>query len=184
MRFARLLLRLVIGAVFFAHGTQKLLGWFGGHGLDATSQGFEAMGARPGRVNAIAASTTETVGGPLLALGLATPFAASGLIAVMLTAIKRVHLKNGFFVTNGGFEFNLLLIAALVALVETGPGPLSFDGDRWSGPGWALAALLTGAAGAGGAYAFSAMQSDLQPVTTPSQEPAPRPDPEPAGAPT
>jgi putative oxidoreductase len=182
MKFARLLLRLVVGALFVGHGTQKLFGWFGGYGLDATAQGFEKMGARPGRLNAIAASTTETAGGAMLALGLATPLAAAGLVAVMLTAINRVHLKNGLWNSNGGYEFNLVLIAAALALAETGPGPLSVDRDRFAGPGWALAALLGGIAGAAGAHAYSAMQPE--PQTEPTSEPtqATAAEPETAGA--
>jgi len=176
MKFARLLLRLVLGGLFIGHGTQKLFGWFEGPGLDATAQGFEAMGARPGRLNAIAASGTETAGGALLALGLATPLAASSLIAVMLTAINRVHLKNGFWVAKGGYEFNLTLIAALLALVEAGPGPLSFDGERFSGPEWAAAALVAGAAGAAGAHAFSAMQPEPLPEPDASEQPAGEPE--------
>jgi putative oxidoreductase len=176
MKFARLLLRLVIGGLFFGHGAQKLFGWFGGYGLDATAQGFESMGARPGRLNAIAASGTEIGGGTLLALGLATPLAASGLISVMLTAINRVHFKKGIWNTGGGYEYNLVLIAALLGLVETGPGPLSFDGERLSGPGWALAALLGGIAGAAGAHAYSAAQpqplAPSAPNQTPEREPA------------
>jgi putative oxidoreductase len=181
MQFARLLLRLVVGALFVGHGTQKLFGWFGGYGLDATAKGFEAMGARPGRLNAIAASTTETAGGALLALGLATPLAASGLIAVMLTAINRVHLKNGPWNTNQGYEYNLVLIASALALTEVGPGPLSFDRDRFAGPGWAIAALLGGIAGAAGAHAYSAMQPEptTEPTTGPAQAAA---EPETAGA--
>jgi putative oxidoreductase len=172
MKFARLLLRLVVGALFIGHGTQKLFGWFGGYGLDATAQGFEKMGVRPGRLNAIAASTTEAAGGALLVLGLATPLAAAGLVAVMLTAINRVHLKNGPWTTNGGYEFNLVLIAAALALAETGPGPLSVDRDRFAGPGWALAALLGGIAGAAGAHAYSAMQPPAQPEPTSAPAPA------------
>ncbi len=186
MKFARLLLRLVLGGLFFGHGTQKLFGWFGGHGLDATSQGFESMGARPGRLNAIAASTAETAGGALVVLGAATPLAAAGLVATMLTAIKRVHFKNGPWNTNGGYEFNLTLIAAALALVEVGPGPLSIDRDRFSGSGWALASLLAGVAGAAGAYAYSDMQAKPTPGETeaPAAEPqAPAPQ-QPASAQT
>ena len=171
MKFARMLLRLVVGALFVGHGTQKLFGWFGGHGLDATSQMFEAIGARPGRLNAVAASTTETAGGALLVLGLATPLAAAGLIATMLTAINRVHLKNGPWNTNGGYEFNLVLIAALLALVEADEGP-----------GWAVASLATGIAGAAGAHAYSAMQTEPQPSTAPAPTGAPGAEREPVGA--
>src|SRR5579884_3396214 len=105
MRIGRLLLRLTIGGFFIGHGTQKLFGWFGGHGLDATSQAFEGLGLRPGRRNAIAAGAAEAGGGTALALGLATPLAASVLTATMLTAIHRVHLKNGPWLTNGGYEY-------------------------------------------------------------------------------
>ncbi len=168
MKFARLLLRFVVGGLFFAHGAQKLFGWFGGHGLDATTQGFESMGIRPARENAIAASATEAGGGALLALGLGTPLAATGLISVMLTAINRVHLKNGFFSSNGGYEFNLTLIAAILLLVEAGPGRISFDRDRMSGPGWAFASLLGGIAGAAGAHAYSEMQLAAETASAPA----------------
>ena len=119
MKIARLLLRLIVGVLFFGHGTQKLFGWFGGGGLDATAQAFEHLGMRPGRRNAIAAGTAEAAGGAALALGLATPLAASALTATMLTAINRVHLKNGPWASNGGYEYNVVLIATLLALVES-----------------------------------------------------------------
>jgi putative oxidoreductase len=155
MKIGRLLLRLVVGGFFIGHGTQKLFGWFGGHGLDATAQGFEHLGMRPGRRNAVAAGAAEAGGGAALALGFATPLAASALTATMLTAINRVHLKNGPWAANGGYEYNVVLIAAVLALAEIGPGELSLDGALgWEdhGPGWALAALLAGAAGAIGAH--------------------------------
>src|SRR5205085_139297 len=87
MKIARLLLRLLVGGLFIGHGTQKLFGWFGGHGLDATAQGFEHLGMRPGRRNAIAAGAAEAGGGAALALGLATPLAASALIAGVTGAL-------------------------------------------------------------------------------------------------
>jgi putative oxidoreductase len=161
LKIGRLLLRLVVGGLFIGHGTQKLLGWFGGHGLDATAQGFEQLGLRPGRRNAIAAGGAEAGGGALLAVGLATPLAASVLIATMLTAIYRVHAKNGPWASDGGYEYNLVLIAAVLALAELGPGELSLDaarGKERSGSGWALAALAAGALGAIGAHAAAAAQ--------------------------
>lgn len=183
MKFARLLLRLVVGGLFFGHGAQKLFGWFGGYGLDATAQGFDSMGMRPGRHHAIAAGATEAGGGALLALGLATPLAATGLISVMLTAINRVHFKNGIWNTEQGYEYNLVLIAALLALVEAGPGPRSFDGDGPHGPGWALAALLGGVAGAAGAHAYAGAQPEPQPqAASPAPAPEATPEPVPAGA--
>jgi len=144
MKIARWVLRLTVGALFFGHGTQKLFGWFGGHGLEATAQGFEALGMHPGKRNAIAAGVAEAGGGALLASGAATPVAAAALTATMITAIARVHAKNGPWAGNGGYEYNLVLIAAVLTLAEA-------SGKR---PGWhkAAAALLGGAAGALGAH--------------------------------
>jgi putative oxidoreductase len=155
MKIGRLLLRLTVGGLFVGHGTQKLFGSFGGHGLDATANMFESLGMRPGRRNAIAAGVAEAGGGAALAAGFATPLAAATLTSVMLTAINRVHLKNGPWVTNGGYEYNAVLIAAVIALTEVGPGDLSLDhllGTERSGPAWALLALAAGAAGAAGAH--------------------------------
>jgi putative oxidoreductase len=159
MKIGRLLLRLSVGGLFVGHGTQKLFGWFDGNGLDATAKGFEALGLRPGRANAIAAGVAETGGGALLATGLATPLAASVLTATMLTAIDTVHAKNGPWLNKGGYEYNVVLIAAALALVEVGPGGLSLDaalGRERSGSGWAFAALLVGALGAVGAHVAAA----------------------------
>jgi len=143
MRIGRSLLRLAVGGFFFGHGTQKLFGWFGGRGLDATAQGFEALGLHPGRRNAIAAGAAEAGGGALLASGLAPRLAASVLTATMLTAIDRVHAKNGPWVSNGGYEYNVVLIAAVLALVEVERE----QRDSRS----ALPAFLVGALGALGA---------------------------------
>jgi putative oxidoreductase len=159
MKIGRLLLRLTVGGFFFGHGTQKLFGWFGGHGIEPTAQMFDSLGMRPGRRNAIAAGAAEAGGGAALALGLATPLAAGALTSVMLTAIHRVHLKNGPWVTNGGYEYNAVLIAAVLALTEVGPGGLSLDhalGWERSGAGWTLAAAAAGAVGAVGAHQLAA----------------------------
>jgi len=148
MKIGRVLLRLAVGGFFFGHGTQKLFGWFGGKGLDATAQGFEALGLRPGRANAIVAGAAEAGGGALLASGVATPVAASALTATMLTAIKTVHAKNGPWLSDGGYEYNVILIAAVLTLVE-------IDRKR-SGSRSALAVLLAGAVGALGAHLAAA----------------------------
>jgi putative oxidoreductase len=182
MKLGRLLLRFLVGGFFVGHGTQKLFGWFGGYGLDATAQAFEGMGMRPGKVNAIAAGAAEAGGGAALVLGAATPLAASAITATMLTAVHRVHLKNGPWVTNGGFEYNAVLIAAVLALAEVGPGEPSVDGAlgrQWSGPGWALTALLLGVGGAVGAHAFAA----AQPAPTSAAAPEPAPESAPEAAP-
>jgi putative oxidoreductase len=151
----RLLLRLTVGGFFFGHGTQKLFGWFNGHGIEPTAQMFESLGMRPGRRNAVAAGLAEAAGGAAIAAGFATPLAAGALTSVMLTAIHRVHLKNGPWATNGGYEYNVVLIAAVLALAEVGPGNLSLDhalGADRSGPGTALAAAAVGVIGAVGAH--------------------------------
>lgn len=176
MKIGRLLLRLIVGGLFFGHGTQKLFGWFGGHGLDATSQAFDGLGLRPGRGNAIAAGAAEAGGGAALALGLATPLTASILTGTMLTAIHRAHLKNGPWLTNGGYEYNLVLIAAALALAEVGPGELSLDallGQERSGPRWALAALLLGAAGALSAHQAAKSYPAPPPPAETHQQPTP-----------
>jgi putative oxidoreductase len=172
MKIARLLLRLIVGGFFVGHGTQKLFGWFDGPGLDATAQGFEQLGMRPGRRNAIAAGVAEAGGGAALALGFATPLAASALTATMLTAINRVHLKNGPWAGNGGYEYNLVLIAAVLAVAEAGPSEPSLDaslGIEKSGPGWALAALGAGVIGAVGAH----LAAESQAPAPAAQEPTP-----------
>jgi putative oxidoreductase len=161
MKTARLLLRILIGGLFFGHGTQKLFGWFGGHGLEKTAAAFESMGMRPGKRNAIAAGVAEAGGGAALALGAATPLATSALVATMLVAIKRVHLKNGPWASNGGYEYNAVLIGAVLALVEAGPGKVSVDaalGHEPSGTAWAAGALAAGIAGAVGAELAAASQ--------------------------
>ncbi|MGP0051609.1 MAG: DoxX family protein [Solirubrobacteraceae bacterium] len=175
MKIGRLFLRLIVGGLFVGHGTQKLFGWFGGYGLDATGQFFENLGLRPGKRHALAAGAAEAGGGALLVLGAATPLAASVLIATMITAINRVHLKNGPWATNQGYEYNLVLIAAVLALAETGPGSPSVDAARGSelhGPKWAALALLLGALGAAGAHAAAAAAPTPEPAPEPAQ-PAP-----------
>jgi putative oxidoreductase len=177
MKIGRLILRLVVGGYFFGHGTQKLFGWFGGYGPEGTGQFFESIGLRPGKRHAVAAGAAEAGGGALLVLGAATPLASAALIATMLTAIHRVHLKNGPWVTDQGYEYNLVLIAAAAALAETGPGSPSIDDARGSqmyGPKWAVLALLLGALGAAGAHQVA--QAGPDPEPTPEDTPAPSPD--------
>lgn len=167
MKIARLLLRLIMGALFFGHGTQKLRGWFGGQGLDATAGMFEQLGLRPGRRNAIASGLAEAGGGAGLALGLATPFAAASVIGSMIIAIHRVHLKNGPWIANQGYEYNLVLILAAALVAELGPGPVSVDhllGTERSGVGWGLAALAMGGAGAVAVHQLAAASAPAEPA--------------------
>jgi putative oxidoreductase len=148
MQLGPLLLRAGVAGVFVVHGPQKLFGWFGGYGPDGTGQFFESLGLRPGKRNALAAGATETAGAILLALGLATPVAAAGLTAVMITALRTAIWKDGIKPATG--ELEVLLAASGLALADSGPGPWSLDaalGIERSGPGWALAALAAGAVG-------------------------------------
>ncbi len=150
MKLGRLLARLLIGGMFIGHGTQKLFGWFGGPGLEGTTGMMDKLGLAPARTNAYAASLSETLGGVGIALGAFTPAAAASLIATMTTAIRTVHFKNGFWSTGGGYEYNLTIIAALLLIVDGGPGPVSVDsllGAEETGAGVALAALAAGVAG-------------------------------------
>jgi putative oxidoreductase len=151
MNLGRLILRGVVGPLFVGHGTQKLFGWFDGHGPDATGGFFESIGLRPGKRHATAAGWTEAAGGALLTLGALTPVAQAMITGTMVTAIRKVHAQNGPWVTQNGFEYNLTLIALTAALTETGPGRPSVDealfGDGLKGKGWAVAALAAGVAG-------------------------------------
>ncbi len=144
-----LMLRLGLGGVLIAHGTQKLFGWFGGGGLDATAQGMEQMGFKPGRRSALAAGLGETAGGTLLALGLATPAGGAAAAGAMASAAS-VHLPNGFFAMNGGFEHPGLLGFAATAAGIAGPGRYSLDhatGHVLDRP-WVLAAAFAASAAA------------------------------------
>jgi putative oxidoreductase len=151
----RLVLRATVGGIFVEHGTQKLFGWFGGHGLDGSGQFFESLGLRPGRRHALAAGVAEAGGGTLLVLGLATPAAAAALGSVMVTALRTAVWGDGVKVGTGGYE--LLLLASAVALGDLGPGRLSLDaalGTERRGAHWA--ALVAGGAVAGSALAIAA----------------------------
>ncbi|MFF7646272.1 DoxX family membrane protein [Streptomyces canus] len=121
-----LLLRLGTGGVLAAHGAQKLLGWFGGGGLEGTGQFMESVGYAPGRASATAAGLAEAGGGTLLALGLATPAAGAAAAGAMAGA-SAVHAPNGFFNAGGGYEYAATLGLTAAGLAVTGPGRLSLD---------------------------------------------------------
>jgi putative oxidoreductase len=157
MDLALIVLRLVVGLLFVGHGAQKLFGAFGGGGLDGTTQMFDNIGLRPGWLHARAAGTAEFAGGALLALGLFTPFAAAVLIAVMTAAVLTVHAPNGIWNTNQGYEFNLVLAAAVFALAGIGAGSWSLDnafGFDLNGAAWAIGALVVGVIGGIGTVLF------------------------------
>ena len=138
MSLGTLAIRGIVGPLFVGHGVQKLFGWLDGHGLDGTGGFFESLGLKPGKRHATAAGVAETAGGALLLLGgrRFTPIASTLISSTMITAIRKAHLANGPWVTQNGYEYNLVLIGAMFAVTE-----------RESGPAAAVAQLAAAAAG-------------------------------------
>src|SRR5439155_3901192 len=122
-----LALRLTLGAVFLAHGAQKAFGAFGGPGFAGATGFIGSLGFRPARLWAGLAVGGELVAGVLFVAGLLTPLAGLLVLATMAVAIAKVHGPKGFFNQNGGYEYNLFLIVAALAMVAFGPGALSLD---------------------------------------------------------
>lgn len=153
MAYGILFLRVIVGLVLAAHGTQKLFGWWGGHGIRGTGGFFAGLRFRMPMQMAVLAGMGET-SGVLFALGLVTPFAALLMASTMVVAVGSVHIKNGLFVGNGGYEYNLVLATVAVAVAATGPGRFSLDrafgwddnlSGLWWGVGVMAASLLGGA---------------------------------------
>jgi len=143
VEYGLLILRIVVGLIFVAHGSQKLFAWFGGGGPDGTAQFFASIGYRRPRLMAIVAGLAEFGGGLLLATGLLTPLASLLIATVMLNAIVTVVYPKGFL---GGYEFEFTLLTVVVALAATGPGRISLDhaigwADNISGIAWASLVL-------------------------------------------
>ena len=120
-------LRLGAGAIFTAHGAQKLFGWFGGYGLEGTAGWMASIGLEPGLLMATMAGGAEFLGGALLIAGLLVRPAALMLAITMIVAIVTVHLPNGLFLTENGYEFGLALLVVSVGLVFRGAGSMSVD---------------------------------------------------------
>ncbi|MEI8596799.1 DoxX family protein [Vibrio sp. M60_M31a] len=125
--FSTLALRIPIGIIFMAHGSQKLFGWFGGYGLEGTGQWMASIGLGPGVLMAFLAGSGEFFGGLFILLGLLTRPAATVLSFTMLIAIFSVHFENGLFLANNGYEFGLALLAASVSLIFSGTGKAGLD---------------------------------------------------------
>src|SRR3982074_1553154 len=122
-----LILRVVVGLTVAAHGAQKLFGWFGGPGIQGFAGFLGRLDVRPARFWAWVAARAELGGGLALAIGLLTPLASFAVIGAMLVAIAMVHLSKGFWNTQGGIEYPLLILASSLALALTGPGVYSAD---------------------------------------------------------
>src|SRR4051812_114616 len=149
MAFGILLLRVVLGATMAAHGAQKLFGWWNGPGLKGVHGWLASMRFRGGWLPVILLVAAELGGGVLLALGIFVPFAALAIVVVMAVAIALVHWQKGFFNGAGGYEFNLLIAAAAVALAATGGGRFSLDrvfgwDDNLSGVWWGVGVVAAG----------------------------------------
>ena len=149
-----LALRVVIGLAMAAHGSQKLFGWFGGHGIAGTGGFFEMIGFKPGKLFAAVAGATELLSGLLIAAGFLGPVGPALMVSVMIVAAVTVHLKNGFFAQSNGVEVPVLFAIGAIALAFTGFGQFSIDAltglDTLFTSMEALIALGVGVAGAVG----------------------------------
>lgn len=151
MAYGILFLRLVVGTSLFAHGAQKLFGWFGGHGPRGTAGFFGSLGFRPPLAMALVAGLSEAAG-ILFACGFMTPFAALAMASVMVVAVGSVHLRNGFWAMNGGYEYNLAIWTVAIAVAASGPGRFSIDAalgwvDNLSGVWWGVGVLVVSLVG-------------------------------------
>ncbi len=125
--WAPLALRVPTGLIFAAHGAQKLFGWFGGYGLEATGQWMASQGINPGYLMALLAGSAEFFGGLALLSGFLVRPAAAVLAFAMLVAIFGVHIGNGLFMSNNGYEYALTLFTIAVSLIFSGAGRWSMD---------------------------------------------------------
>jgi putative oxidoreductase len=172
MSYGILLLRVVLGATMAGHGAQKLFGFSGGPGLKGVHGWLGSMRFRGGWAPVIGLVLAEFGGGIALALGLLTPLAAFALVAAMVVAIWTAHRAAGFWNGNGGYEFNLLILTAAVAIAATGPGRFSLDNafgiaDNISGLWWGVGALAAGVLAAFGMLTLGRRRE--APVAQPQQ---------------
>ncbi|HSY15996.1 MAG TPA: DoxX family protein [Jatrophihabitantaceae bacterium] len=144
---ARLLLRGSLGATMIAHGVRH------GKSIEGTAGWFESIGFRSPKMQAMLSSGMEVGAGAALITGMATPLAASAVVGTMAVAGHTVHKPNGFFITDEGYEYVMVIGVAAVALGALGPGRLSVDRllglhDRGTGVGRAAFVAGLGLAGA------------------------------------
>jgi putative oxidoreductase len=170
-----LIVRVVFGALLIGHGTQKLFGWFGGHGLDGTGGFFHSLGFRPGRAMAAIAGLSEAGGGLLLALGLLTPLAGAAIVGTLLVAAS-VHMEQGLWGSKGGYETAVLYAVLAGAVAVTGPGSASVDrvlgiDDRWT-VGLGLAAIAAGLLSGATVIARAKWTLHREVATAPQPQPA------------
>lgn len=125
--FGLSIIRILVGIIFMAHGSQKLFGLFGGYGLEGTGQWMESIGLAPGYLMALLSDSAEFFGGLALLLGLLARPAALALSVTLVVAIFSVHIGNGLFMSNNGYEFALALLGGTLAVLVEGAGRLSLD---------------------------------------------------------
>ena len=152
--FSILLLRVVLGLTMAAHGYNK---FFGGGRIPGTAGWFDSIGMKPGLLHARLAASTEILAGLGLAVGFLTPIPAAGFVALMVVAAWTVHRDNGFFIVKSGWEYNLVLGVAAVAIAGTGAGRYSLDWLLFHGSsfyhllhGWCGLVIAAGLGLAGG----------------------------------
>lgn len=124
---ASTILRIPVGLILMAHGAQKLFGMFGGYGLEGTGQFMASLGLEPGYLMALLAGSAEFFGGLALVIGLLVRPASAVIAFTMVMAIFSVHISNGLFMANNGYEYALTLLIVAVSLVFSGAGAFSVD---------------------------------------------------------
>jgi len=166
MDLGLLVLRVVVGLLFAAHGAQKAFGWWSGPGFAGWTGAMERMNLRPTTLWATASVAAELGGGLLLAAGFLVPVAVGLMVAQIITIIGQVHLPKGFWNTKGGIEFPLSLGAAAIAVLGAGPGAVSLDAAlnlSWS-DGIRLGFLALGVIGGIAALAAPRLQGQHLPA--------------------
>lgn len=161
-----LILRLVVGLTMAGHGAQKMFGWWGGPGIKAWTEGMTRMRIRPAIAFAWLSALAELGGGLLFALGFLSPLGTLAIIGTMLVAIATVHWPNGFWNSKRGYEFNLTLIGAAVAVGLAGPGTYSVDqavGSHLPEPLTLLVGMVAVVLGVAGMLAFRSPKPAVQP---------------------
>ena len=173
--FAFLILRLTLGSLLVGHGAQKLFGWFGGHGLEATTKMLDSQGFRPARPWALLAGGGEFGGGVLTMLGFLSPLGPLGVMGAMTMAASKFHAGKPIWNTQGGPELPVTYLAMATALGVAGPGRYSLD--RALGtclPRWLFIPGLAGTAAVVGYGMYTSKQqqeADEQQAAAPSAEP-------------
>jgi putative oxidoreductase len=166
-----LILRVVVGLTLAGHGAQKLFGWWGGPGMTGWIAAVTRLRIRPAAPWAWVAALSELGGGLLFALGLLSPLGSLAIAGTMLVAIATVHWANGFWSTNRGYEFNLTILASVIAVALAGPGRYSLDqalGIHLPEPLTLVAGTIALLVGVGATLAFRSPKPAVQakPQTT------------------